>query len=179
MTVKRRTVPELYIGTKLGSWSPIERAIKTDSKGKTLGNYLCRCECGFEKWFPSSLLSVWKKNPEKRYRCRQCVSDSRQRHVGKMFNSWTIISVKDEKNRDGVFLYECRCACGTIRFKTMAALKLNDRDKECTECYRSSMKGRCLECKCKNHKNIDLENSTCELIGFCSKCDLWQGYYKD
>lgn len=32
----------------------------------------------------------------------------------------------------------------------------------------------CKFCGCKNHINIDLEESMCELLGFCNRCDKFK-----
>jgi len=165
-------------GRTFGEWFVVSKSDEKDWGGGF--KYLCRCSCGVEAFI---------RAPNLRYggssKCAVCrVSKLKsslgsamsaavraQEVLGKQFNNWTVKSIGPNRTPKGSILYLCECSCGVIQELDCNKLK-SGRTKSCINCYIKSDRGSiCLDCGCKNHKDIDLEASLCELLGFCGRCD--------
>mgnify|MGYP000855009313 FL=1 len=110
-------------GTKIKSFTVID--FKPNEYRNTM--FLCKCDCGNERWFRGSSLASGKIS------CKKCHIDKKQELsylIGQTFGSWTVIGFADkfvQKHYGRNYFYiRCKCTCGTIRdlpYHTVKSMK--------------------------------------------------------
>jgi hypothetical protein len=164
----RRVPEDVVVGKTFGGWFTLKQVKQRDSSGGL--KYLCRCSCGYETNVRKrALLEGTSK------RCVKCANNIYAKTaldlIGKKFNQWIVVSILEERSSCGRIQYTCRCSCG-FETKMVRDRFESGRSRSCQNCAAYNRPyGICKECGCHGHKNIDLETSTCDLLGFCSKCD--------
>lgn len=162
------------IGQRFGKWVVIKHNIAVNGTK----NYLCRCDCGEESVVWRSGLTTGKS-----LQCKKCSIISRSKNnqksenqytaeemVGKEFHSWNVLELLLKRSSNGGYLFLCQCVCG-IKKKIQGVLLRRGTSKRCIKCSNKNNMPPCRYCKCKNHKNIDLETSECDHVGVCPVCD--------
>ena len=150
---------------KVGFWTVLNK----DESGSNY--FLCRCICGKEE--EKSLLSLKSAKCSSCYKCYVMADWGKEIDwIGHSFFEWTVLKKIAERNVIKPPVYLAQCSCGNLRVKKSLAFLKFTRCKECLK--RDTI--LCSECKCVDHKDIDLNTSKCELIGFCEKCDGWKGW---
>lgn len=162
---------EIIIGAKYGLWTVLKR-VENPMRTK----FLCRCECGLEKELPYMMGRI-KSNS-----CRSCSSkqkksglvESKNNEVlGKKFGKLTALRVTDRPDGKRNWI-DCQCECGTIYSVRRPAITPGKgrKRKGCKPCAIKSNSAKCEECGCDfKHIYIDIEESNCDMLGFCYKCD--------
>ena len=122
-------------GQKFGSWTTV-RLERNASSGAL--EWLCRCECGIEKYKRSRFLYI---NKNKNLACRRCSFLNGRRHsisIGQKFCCLTVVSEEDINTMSGKKrrAYLCECSCGNTNIVYLQEL-LNGKRTSCLECSRS------------------------------------------
>ncbi len=123
-----KTVPSANLqGMQFGRWTVLDTRIKTE-KGEI--KWLCRCECGTERFvLARSLVNngslscgcVRKEN------AAEAVSHD---VTGMVFGDLTVIEESKTKHKNGGRWWVCRCACGNL-YETPATLLVKGRRTHC------------------------------------------------
>lgn len=164
----RRAPSEIILGNTFGEWTPIKQLPVRGCSGVLM--YLCKCSCGKECPVKKAALIDGSSS-----RCKNCSmiapSASALSLVGRMYGSWTVLSVDPKRDIRGRIIFNCKCSCGIETNIAKTTLETG-RSKGCRSCsaFRRPVK-QCSICLCNGHRNIDIEESMCELLGFCRHCD--------
>ncbi len=159
----RSRADQIQVGRRFGEWTVV--GVVT---GLGLGTrYLTRCSCGKEgKILGANLLNGSNNS------CFDCSAKIRHARkdkplVGDKYRSFTVIEELRRRLPNGrpYYVYVCRCDCGSLSEKKPYELKRTNQG--CIKCYIRV----CAVCGCRGHKNIDIDNSECDHLGFCEKCD--------
>lgn len=105
LKIETRLGPENLVGKKFGNWTVLDHTpiSKTDTDTK----WLCRCDCGYEKYVRRGVL---KNGATKK--CARCFNRLFVDISGQKIGRWTILGQKE--SHIGV-LWECICDCGFER----------------------------------------------------------------
>lgn len=148
---------------------------------KTPRRWLCKCDCGTNKILPTSRLKSGKVSE-----CGNCVTkrrtaaakQRRQKEVGKLFNSWTVIAAGDLLGR-----LVCECECGEIKSVNKCSVTkgktkncgcigpMHKKEEECRTIFEKMFKRKFPSRRPSFLKNKET-NGNLELDGFCEELKL-------
>lgn len=115
-------------GQRFGNLTVVSRA-ENNSRGNTQWN--CKCDCGGSKIVPGYDLTHGRTTT---CGCKAYLKDkpspNRVDIVGKKFGKLTVISLNDERSKNGVLYWNCLCDCGN----TFVASGSNLKSGNATHC---------------------------------------------
>lgn len=168
----------LIAGQKFGKWTVIEEVDQIKKNRR----FLCKCDCGKNNIvYKTGILSGSSTQ------CQTCANKIKAQKsqttpqkllahemIGKQFGEWTVLEECNEKSANGGSVFLCKCSCG-IEKKVQGILLRRGTSKKCIKCSNKNNIPPCRFCKCsKGHLNIDLEESMCDFLGFCPRCDKFK-----
>lgn len=167
----KRIPADLISGNVYGQWKALKIIPQRGIAGEL--KYLCECSCGLKSNVKKKALLDGTST-----KCKSCAEkipiQRIESIVGNKYNHWTVLSIVEERTSRGKIQFLCKCACG-FKAKMIKYQLENDRSKSCRTCTAFEReKTLCTECFCYNHRNINYDESICDLIGFCSKCDKFE-----
>lgn len=139
-----------YIGQKINKWEILD--FEKDERG---GKWLCRCECGEEKW-----QKVYNIKNEKSKMCKKCSGEKRRKEKSKKPKKERIIKIRFDSNKEWSeentfigtykeYLEECRKRREEKKRKNKYIPISNER----TYKIYSKMKERCYNKNSSGYKN--------------------------
>ncbi|GIM32977.1 hypothetical protein [Paraclostridium bifermentans] len=105
-----RGIKENLVGKKYGLLTVIDAKRE---KNKTY--YLCRCDCGNEKWIRSDGI--------KNGRVTSCGCNHYVNLLDKKIGRLKVIEKTDRRDKKGAIIWKCRCDCGNLVEKSTNVLK--------------------------------------------------------
>ena len=151
------------IGKRFGKWVVLEETSKKNISRQKY--YLCQCDCGDQIEVIGSSLRSGKSSS-----CQKCCRQKISIQVGSVSGRWTILNRSEKISKFGHLYFSCKCECGSISDIRADALRKNS-STQCFNCADVIKIIPCSDCGCFNHRDIDLEESECDLLGFCYRCD--------
>ena len=118
-------------GQNFGKWTVIEKTNNRDSSGGIL--WKCACECGSIKEVSSNSLRRGKSTG-----CG-CTRVGSQKDIkGKKFDFLTALKPTSQRSNSGSVIWECKCDCGNICFRSVTNLNRKEEKHSCG-CYNNSI----------------------------------------
>ena len=114
-------------GTVIGRWTVLDTYEKT-SKGER--KWLCRCECGTERYVLERSLRHGGS-----YSCG-CLRKERHREAvstdlsGKVFGELTVLHISEHQRKNGGIWWSCQCSCGKL-YDCPATLLITGKRTHC------------------------------------------------
>ena len=114
-------------GTVIGRWTVLDTYEKT-SKGER--KWLCRCECGTERYVLERSLRHGGS-----YSCG-CLRKERHREAvstdlsGKVFGELTVLHISEHQRKNGGIWWSCQCSCGKL-YDCPATLLMTGKRTHC------------------------------------------------
>lgn len=115
-------------------------------------SWLCRCDCGIEKYLPGGRLRSGGT--------RSCGCLQKYEHqIGERFGNWTIVNPKPLiKPKSGRRFWQCKCICGNTRY-VRGSLLHSRKSTHCVKCcsewkkegtgkHSGAYRGGCVINKC-------------------------------
>ena len=114
---------EIHPDEHYGKWTTIEKDTRPDRPDKKRGHWLCRCECGTEKYVRSASLYYGTSKS-----CGNCSRPKPHDKIGK----WELLYSEVHKTESGASatFWFCRCECGTEKFVSQHSL-VDGTSKSC------------------------------------------------
>ena len=116
---------------RFGRWTATDKYIEIqDNRGKTVRKWLCRCDCGTERYVVQSGLTT---GHSKSCGCLMREEKAKQGFdlTGRVFGELTVIEKSpSQKKRYGTF-WRCRCTCGNDEYDVMASLLVSGKRTHC------------------------------------------------
>ena len=116
------------LGQKLGPWTVIGGPRHQQLTYTKVLQWLCRCDCGVERWIIGSNLR--SRTPRHRCQPRERISAAKGRAdridiSGQTFHSWTVTGASRSRplGNQQVTEWLCTCSCGTEAWRNSATLR--------------------------------------------------------
>lgn len=147
-------IKQNLIGKKYGLLTILDSKFE---KSRTY--FLCKCDCGNEKWIRADSI---KKGNQKSCGCLMKKTQFKKNNLkGKRFGR--LVAIKEVGQKEGKYLWECKCDCGNINF-VLGTHLISGNTKSCG-CLQHEKILENREKAVKSHleKNI-IENTNISLI---------------
>jgi hypothetical protein len=114
----QREMPDDLVGRRFGRLVVIEYRMEIRSPGDQEKLYLCKCDCGNEKWANRKGLISGSTKSCGCYRKETSAKRSKDRRkdlTGKRFGKLLVERYLDDRGKDNVARWLCKCDCGTYK----------------------------------------------------------------
>ena len=115
------------IGTQFGRWTVVGDPIRNDHGEK---KWLCRCECGTERYVLERTLRSGGSTSCGCYRAERAGKAIRKDLEGMIFGDLTVLRPSDKQHTNGGVWWLCQCACGEL-YECPAKLLVTGRRTQC------------------------------------------------
>lgn len=173
------------INKKYGMLTVLNKINKKDRNGNNRVYWLCKCDCGNEKWIRSDGI---KRGFQTSCGClKEKNWFSRKDVTGQRFGQLTAISCEGVGD-DGIALWKCKCDCGNIivvsksmlrgnNKKSCGCLLLKSRLDNANKAYESNKENNWVEgtslLKIKSKKLLKNNKSGIKGVSWDSKREKW------
>ena len=133
-------------GLTFNYWTVIKDSGERTSDRNIL--WLCKCKCGTEKLVNGSSLT---RNKSKSCGClrKEKVSQSATKNlINQRFDLLTVIKPTEQRTNNGTIIWECKCDCGNICYRSTNVLTRKDNEHHSCGCLNK------LQASKLNYKNL-------------------------
>ena len=126
-SVKMRGISSVQPGAVFGSWTVQQDYVKTPKGEK---KWLCRCECGTERYVLERALKSGGSQSCGCLRKQNAKEALAYDLVGRVFGELRVIRKADKQDRNGGLWWLCECSCGNL-YEAPATLLVTGKRVHC------------------------------------------------
>lgn len=129
ITTKKTKLIGVYSGQRIGRWTVLDKSTTTSSGEK---KWLCRCECGTERYVLERTLLYGGSEScgcLRKERTREAVSHNL---TGQVFGELTVLGRSEHQPKNGGIWWHCSCACGNT-YDVSGTLLVNGKRTHCPD----------------------------------------------